>query len=100
MKVIFLWIAIEHTARTKKVNLAMENMIGRHYSIETLLNRKFLVCKLDQKVINADIFMDWMTSRLLPKAPDNSVFILDHAGFDQRKDIQGGHNFSWADLIF
>ncbi len=29
MKVIFLWIAIEHTARTKKVNLTVESMIGR-----------------------------------------------------------------------
>jgi|TARA_B100000959_G_C14772285_1_gene538013 putative transposase len=32
--------------------------------------------------------MDWISSKLLPKAPNNLVFILDHASFDQRKDIK------------
>ena len=32
--------------------------------------------------------MDWITSKLLPKAPNNSVFILDNASFHKRKDIK------------
>ena len=32
--------------------------------------------------------MDWITSKLLPKAPNNWVFILDNASFHQRKDIK------------
>jgi len=32
--------------------------------------------------------MDWVTSKLLAKAPNNSVFVLDNASFDQRKDIK------------
>ena len=30
----------------------------------------------------------WITSKLLPKTPNNSVFILDSASLQKRKDIK------------
>ena len=30
----------------------------------------------------------WITPKLLPKTPNNSVFILDSASFQKRKDIK------------
>ncbi|MAT75213.1 hypothetical protein CMK14_08730 [Candidatus Poribacteria bacterium] len=57
-------------------------------SVGALLNRKLRVYKLYETAINADIFKDWITSKLLPKAPNNSVFILDNASFHQRKALR------------
>ena len=57
-------------------------------SVGALLNRKLLVYKLYETAINADIFKDWISSKLRPKAPNNWVFILDNASFQKRKDIK------------
>ena len=73
---------------------------GRINSIGALLNRKLLVYKLYEKAINANIFMDWITSKLLPKAPNNSVFILDNASFHKRKDIKDAVISAGHTLLF
>ena len=44
--------------------------------------------------------MDWITSKLLPKAPNNSVFILDNASFHKRYDIKDAVIAAGHTLLF
>ena len=65
-----------------------------------MLNCKLLVYKLYQKTINADTFKDWVTQKLLPQLPKQSVLILDNASFHKRKDIKDAITSAGHTLLF
>ena len=74
MKVIFLWIAIEHTARTKKVNLTVESMIGRQrealiqsgpYSILNYLSTNYMKQRSMQIYLRIGLPLNYYPKRLI-----------------------------------
>jgi len=57
MKVVFLWIALEHMAITKKANATMESMIGEQ--------REVLIQLGADSIVNC-LSTDYMKQRLMP----------------------------------
>jgi transposase len=61
---------------------ARTNVIG------ALIGSCLLTLCLFNGSINSDIFYTWIKEDLLPKAPKNSVLVMDNAAFHKRADIQ------------
>ena len=69
---------------------------GRTNVIGALIEKELLVADLFDSNINTTIFSQWITERLIPKLPINSVLIMDnatfHKGAEMKKHIrQAGH---------
>ena len=55
-------------------------------AIGALIDMRFLTLSLFSGNINADVFHSWVTQDLLPKAPKNSIIVMDNASFHKRKE--------------
>ena len=60
---------------------------GRKNAIGAIIEFTFLTLDLFDSNINSDIFYAWLTQELLPKAPTNSVIVMDNASFHKREDM-------------
>ena len=60
---------------------------GRKNAIGAIIGFTFLTLGLFDSNINSDIFYAWLTQELLPKAPTNSVIVMDNASFHKREDM-------------
>lgn len=60
---------------------------GRKNAIGAIIGFTFLTLSLFDTNINSDIFYAWLTQDLLPKAPTDSVIVMDNASFHQREDM-------------
>ena len=63
------------------------NKKGRVNVIGALLGKLILTACLFHCTVDADVFHGWMTQDLLPKAPENTVIVMDNASIHKRKDI-------------
>ena len=61
---------------------------GRTNVIGALIGKLLLTAGFYQTNINADIFLEWVKTNLLPKLSSKSVVVMDNATFHKRKDIQ------------
>jgi transposase len=60
---------------------------GRLNVVGAIIGFIFLtVCIFDSN-INSDVFYAWLTKDLLPKAPNESVIVMDNATFHKRDDM-------------
>ncbi len=75
-----------------EANAATESTIGklkgRTNVISALLGKELLATSLFETPINRTIFSTWFIQELLPKAPKNSVIVLDNATFHKDLDLQ------------
>ena len=60
---------------------------GRKNAIGAIIGFTFVTLSLFDTTINSDIFYAWLTQDLLPKAPTDSVIVMDNASFHQREDM-------------
>ncbi|UJF17080.1 transposase [Vibrio sp. SS-MA-C1-2] len=59
---------------------------GRVKVIGAIINHLFLTFSIFSGNINSDVFHSWVEQDLLPKAPKESVIIMDNASFHKRTD--------------
>ena len=60
---------------------------GRTNVIGALLDKQLVSACLFKSTVDADVFYGWITQDLLPKAPEQSVIVMDNASIHKRKDI-------------
>jgi len=60
---------------------------GRINAIGAIVGFVFLTVCLFDCNIDSDVFNAWLTEDLLPKAPPNSVIVMDNATFHKRNDM-------------
>ena len=60
---------------------------GRKNAIGAIIGFTFLTLSLFDENIHSDIFHAWLVQDLLPKAPTDSVIVMDNASFHQREDM-------------
>lgn len=61
---------------------------GRTNVIGALIGKLLITAGLYQKNIDADTFLEWVRTDLLPKLPPSSIIVMDNATFHKRNDIQ------------
>jgi transposase len=50
--------------------------------------------------VNSQIFLKWVTQKLLPQLPQKSVIVMDNASFHKRLDIQESIRRAGHTLLF
>ena len=56
--------------------------------IAALIGKKLLTVSLFECNINTAIFNSWVEQDLMPKLPENSVIVMDNAGFHKSSDLR------------
>jgi len=57
-------------------------------AIGAIVGCVFLTVCLFDSTIDSDVFHAWLTQDLLPKAPPESVMVMDNATFHKREDMK------------